>query len=658
VHIADRLRAFVHFIAWSNFTSPAVYGLWASQLALLLILVAVVWSVGDLLVASPRRTASEDDPTDALVTRVWVGLAAATPTLFLLGAARLYRPAPITVLALVGVVARAARRRSLRAVADPIVGVWRALRAEPWLWVLFVACSLPALLPPYRWDEGSYQLAQAEQWVRAGSLTVDPFLRYPLNAANWQLVQGAGLMLGGPSLVHLLTWLTGVLAALTVLLFVRRAGAPESLAVIAAIAFFVTPLVQQGLTVGMTDVPLMAALAGAVYFVMRVASDDSAGPREWAMAGLVAGLFVGMKILGLLYIPLFVALAPLRAWRIWASAKSQIPAAILIYCGALFVAGAPWYLRSELLVGDPIPPVVAAWRGTPSPDWSSWDREAQADHLRAGLSWSAGELARLPVTTLQSTDGGPLRAWPLLGYALLFPFSLLLASWVWRRQVGEAWVAAWYGVGVWIATTYHLRYAMFLPLAVACAAMGIAACVDVLLRGERNARPRAWVAGVLGVAFLIGPTPAAARYIKNAWSRPVPTAPADHVTPGPADSAATVALETIRHAVPSPARLYLVQLAQLKYYLEADGYRAIGDDFHDGRWADFWRLLDAGRADSLLLALPADYVVLTRAAPPDRVARWHATLDALARIPALTPISVDSGTAIFQIRRASGPQER
>jgi len=502
-------------------------------------------------------------------------------------------------------------------------------------------------------DPGSIQLANnpATGAVR----TAEAARRH---AANWQLVQGVGLMLGGPSLVHLLTWLTGVLAALTVLLFVRRAGAPESLAVIAAIAFFVTPLVQQGLTVGMTDVPLMAALAGAVYFVMRVASDDSAGPREWAMAGLVAGLFVGMKILGLLYIPLFIALASLRAWRMWASAKSQVPAAILIYCGALFVAGAPWYLRSELLVGDPIPPVVAAWRGTPSPDWSSWDREAQAGHLRAGLSWSPGELARLPVTTLQSTDAGPLRAWPLLGYALLFPCSLLLAFWVWQRGVGEAWVAAWYGVGVWIATTYHLRYAMFLPLAVACAAMGIAACVDVLMRGERNARPRAWVAGVLGVVFLIGPTPAAGRYIKNVWSRSVPTAPADRVTPGPADSAATVALETIRHAVPSPARLYLVQLAQLKYYLEADGYRAIGDDFHDGRWADFWRLLDAGRADSLLLALPADYVVLTRAAPPDRVARWHATLDALARIPALTPISVDSGTAIFQIRRASGPQER
>lgn len=202
MHIADRLRAFIHFIAWSNFTNPAVYGLWAGELALLLLVVAVVWTVGDLLIGSPGRSAWENGPTDALVARLWVGLAAATPALFVLGVARLYRPAPITVLALVVVVARAARRRGLPAIADPIVGLWRAVRAEPWLWLLFVACSLPALLPPYRWDEGSYQLAQAEQWVRAGSLTIDPFLRYPLNAANWQLVQGVGLMLGGPLLVH------------------------------------------------------------------------------------------------------------------------------------------------------------------------------------------------------------------------------------------------------------------------------------------------------------------------------------------------------------------------------------------------------------------------------------------------------------------------
>lgn len=651
------------FVAWSNFTDPAVYRLWVTAFARLFLLLVVAWSVGDLVVSASASSSAgddtRDDASDALVVRVWAGLAVGTLALFVLGLMHLYRPVPIAVVAAGVVAGRAGRRRTVRSVIDPVVGVWRAVRAEPWLWAFGVVCSLPALLPPYRWDEGSYQLAQAEQWVQAGWLTVDPFLRYPLNAANWQLLQGVALMLGGPSVVHLLTWLTGVLTTLVVMLIVRRAGAPRVLAYVAALAFFVTPLVQEQLTVGMTDIPLMGAFAASVYLLTRTRIETMGGSQirpyggAYAIAGvvaagLVAGMFVGMKILGLLYLPLFLGLAGVRVSR--AAVGHGAGRALTVYGAALVLASAPWYVRSAVLVGDPIPPVVAGWRGVESPYWSRWDREAQAGHLRAGLSWAPTAVARVPLESLVSTDGGLLRGWPLLGYILLFPVSLFLVAWVWSRGVWEVWTAAWYGAIVWIATTYHLRYAVFLPLAAACAAMVIAVVADRVAARARRARARDWVAAVLGIGLLLGPTPAAARYIRHAWTRRIPTSAAERAVPGQADSAATVALTTVRAHVPIGAPVYLVHLAQLKYYLEADGYRAIGDDFHDGRWTDFWRLLDADRADSLLRRLPADYVVLTRAEPTDRRAQWHATLATLVRTATLAPVMVDSGVAIFRVR--------
>src|SRR5262249_36105818 len=137
------------------------------------------------------------------------------------------------------------------------------------------------------------------QWVRSGALTVDPSLRYPLNACNWQLVQGVALMLHSDALVHLLTWLTGCLSALCVRRWLTRLEVPSTISYPAAIAFFVTPLVQSELTTGMIDVPLMFWLTVGVYTLTR---------RGGALS---AAMFVGMKITALAFVPLFVALA---AW--------------------------------------------------------------------------------------------------------------------------------------------------------------------------------------------------------------------------------------------------------------------------------------------------------------------------------------------------------
>lgn len=581
---------FIHFIAWSNFVRPAIYLAWLESLVLLGVIVWVAIASG-----------AEDDasPTDALITSFATGLALWVPALFVLALLHAYRAPVIAALAIVAVALPRGRTRPGRIIVA-------ALREEPWLWAFFALCSFSALLPPYRWDETAYHLAQAEQWVQAGTLTVDPSLRYPLNVCNWQLVQGVALMMHSDAVVHLLTWLTGCLSALCVRRWLTRLSVPSTISYPAAIAFFVTPLVQSGLTTGLIDVPLMFWLTVAVYAL----------PKK--RGALCAAMFVGMKITALLFFPLFVGLA------VWQYRGRRLAT----YVAVLAIASAPWYVRNVVISGDPVTPLLVH----PARYWSDWDRAAQAADLHKGLSWSPTALATLPWRTLRSTDDGPLRGWPLLGYMLVFPFSMLLI-----RRVPI--VAAWYGVIVWIATTYHLRYAMFLPLAIVAAGYTL----WVVL-----ARVRPWVAAAVSTVLLIGPTPAALQYVKNDWSRPIPVG--DPLAD--LNSCEAGVMHEIIHSVAAPGPIYLVNLSPLKYALEVRGYRAIGDDFHEGRWTDFWAAVDQHRAGAYVRTLPVDYVAMCSTYPADRTPRWPETLQTLGADSALTVVASDSVSAVFRVNRS------
>jgi hypothetical protein len=635
--VTDALTRFVQFIAWQNFVTPGVYLAWGRAILLLAAIAWVAIATGSLIADEGQA----DNPTDAFVMTFTIGVSIWAPLLFVAAALHRFRPMIIASVVFVLLAVPIVRGRSLVSGLRPGRVIIAAIVAEPWLWMMFVTCSLSALLPPYRWDETSYHLAQAEQWVHAGALTVDPYLRYPLNVCNWQIVQAVGLMVGGPSVVHLLTWLTGVLASLCVILSLRRLGVPDTFGYVGAIAFFFTPLVQSVLTVGMIDVPLMCWLTVAIYALARFANPSGVTRRQAAGAALCAGMFIGMKITALLFVPLFLILAAARLRR----------PALGAYAVVLLASAAPWYVRNTVLTGDPTPPVLGHIRHVESLYWSDWDTDEQAADLHRGLQWTPEALGMLPLRALISTADGPLRGWPLLGYFALLPLSIATAWGLAKAGRLDQLVAAWYGVVVWIATSYHLRYAMFLPLA---AVASTYALWYVLRRplGELPTAGRRWVSVLAAVALLVGPTLAAARYVKNNWSRPIPVGEptawlAENL--GACEAATLAALPRI---LGPPARVYLVDLGSLKYYVQVEGYRAIGDDFHDGRWTDFWSAADHGLAVPFLKQLPIDAVVLCRNARRDRSAGWPALVERLrSDTVTIRPLALDSVMAVFRIRR-------
>ena len=635
--IAERLRATVAFVAWQNFVDPRVLALWFGWLLLLVPFLLVALAAGRLAAGRTRTYASA---TDAFVLETAAGLAALSVALFFLALAGLYRPAAVGTLGLVCVALPGVLDRDLRAVRGPFVRLTAALRERPWIWLLLLPWSLPALLPPIRVDETSFHLAYADQWVRAGGLTVDPYMRYPLFTFNWQLLQGVGLMTGSPTPAHLLSWLAGLLAALTVDLFLRRLDVGRGVRVTAVVAFALTPLVQRYISIGMIDMPLMGMLTVAVYALLELRERAIPASRDVVPAALCAAMFIGMKVLSLAYIPLFLALAALRLWR---SRR-----ALVVYLLVFAAAGSLWYVRNLVVAGDPAPPIFSSLRGGEPMNWSAEDQAAQRFDLVRGLSWAPRDLALLPMRMLTTRVDGPLRDVPVLGYVLLFPLTVLLARRLWRDRMTEPLAAAWFGVIVWLSTTYLIRYVTFLPLLIVSAA--------ALLRGAlARARAGSRVAAVTAVVLLVGPTPASIQYCKGSFSERIPVIEGERVAWERVKAPELAALDALTRVAPPPRRVYSLGLTHLKYYFQRAGYDVIGDYFHDGRYRDFRRALDAGTAYQFLEALPADVLALT---PPTASLELglpeRSLVDQLSRRTGLPVLARDEGYAILEIPRDQG----
>ena len=635
----DAIRRSFAFVAWSNFLDVRVYALWIGGLAALALIGYVAWHAGALV----YRRRQFESATEQLAAYLTAGFAVMTVPILALGAVGLYRPIAVAVLgAAVVSVSLFRRDQSLgRAFLGPPTGLRASFNEHRLLWALFLVCSLPALLPPYRVDEVAYHLAQAQQWVTAGRLTVDRFILYPLYANNWHLLQGVGLMFGGARLTHLETWLAGVLATLLVRVMLPRLGVGAPLSNIATVALFVSPLFQRYLTVGVIDVPLMLYLTAASYGFMELARTEGRPEAGQVIAAAAcAGMFVGMKSVNLIYVPLFAGLIVyhVRPWR-----SRLFTTAVAVFA----LVGAPWYVRNLVLVGDPAPPLVHHALGLPDPDWTEDDIQGVANTLHEGRSRAPMALLALPVRMLTATEAGPMADWPVLGYALLLPGSLLLFWRLRRARALPLLIVSWYAVAVWIATSYMIRYSHFLPLAAVLGGLLVHTGLERL--GLAGRRPVVLLAGII---LLIGPTLSAPRYIKTPFSAKIPVDASTAWRFEQAWSPEAGLIDRVADVAAPHDTVYSVGLYYLKYYFEKRGFYLIGHEAHIGRYSDLRNALDGGAGDQFFASLHASTVVLYKPRawislklPAD------SAVSALAATPTLRLVYEDSLGAVFRVSR-------
>jgi hypothetical protein len=591
--IADSLRATIAFVAWQNFVDPRVWRLCLAWMAMLVLFVLVALAAGGLA-AGRRRIYSS--ATGAFVLEATAGLAVLAVFLFFMALAGLYRPSAIIALAVVLLVLPAAVQHDIRAVRQPFVRLAAAVAESRWIVLLLLPWTVPALLPPIRWDEMSFHLAYADQWIRAGGLTLDPFMRFPLAPFNWQVLQGVALMAGSPTLPHLLSWLAGLLAALAVDLLLRRLDVRPDVRVAAVVAFVLTPLAQRYMSIGTIDMPMIGILAVSIYALVELRDHATPEPRAVVPAALCAALFAGMKVLSVAYVPLFLVLAALRLAR-----HRQ---ALGVYVGVMIAAGSLWYGRDVAISGDPAPPVFSHALGIDPMGWSASDLDAVRHEMATGLSWAPRDIVLLPLRMLRSTVDGPLRDAPMLGYVLVFPFTVLLTIPLWRKRMLEPLATAWFGVIVWVSTTYLIRYAVFLPMLVVTAAALLDAGISIA-----GIRSRAALM-VIAAGLLIGPTPASIQYVKGSFSDRVPVTESESLAWERARARELASLDALTRTAPPPRCVYSLGVTQLKYYFQRAGYTVIGDYFHEGRYGDLRKALEAGTAREWLRGFQADVLVL------------------------------------------------
>lgn len=216
-----------------------------------------------------------------------------------------------------------------------------AERATRPFWVAAVALAvamaglrllLGALLPPFP-DETYY-------WEWSRHLAWGYFDHPP--GIAW-LIRGGTALLGARVLgIRLLPVLAGFVTVLAGIATARRlAGNVAALRASAIIAC--VPLAAAGLVLATPDLPLMAATAVALYFVVRAVQEDRAGPNLgwWLAAGAATGLGFLSKYTAVL-IPLGVFVGLLWDRRLRAQLRRRGPYLAAAVALVLFLPVVGW----------------------------------------------------------------------------------------------------------------------------------------------------------------------------------------------------------------------------------------------------------------------------------------------------------------------------
>ncbi len=252
-----------------------------------------------------------------------------------------------------------------------LLGVWCLLReirgSSPHLWRSYFA-FLPAaaialvlivtlvggLAEPVgdiKMDAIAYHFLGPRVWLRDAVIHVIPDECHASFPAIVETLFAALMAVGGTRAPELFAFLAFGVFLLVAGGFAIRLGLDPRGAWWAVALIASMPVVYRGSYGGFNDV----ILSGCVLVALRVAL-DAAGPRDYALAGVFAGLAMGVKYTGIIAFLLILGCAFL-----YSLAKRAEKPVGFFAGGALFsvlaaVVAAPWYLRNWVVLGSPIYP--------------------------------------------------------------------------------------------------------------------------------------------------------------------------------------------------------------------------------------------------------------------------------------------------------------
>lgn len=260
------------------------------------------------------------------------------------------------------------------------------------LGVLAVVLSfdlIEGISPPADADTLAYHFAIPKQFLAAGGIEFVPRAVTGAIPLLLHLTYTAALGMGGEVTLTLWTMVTGWLPGLLVYGIARRFVDPRA-ALALAIVFLTTPAVLYGGGSGHIEARCAAlVIAGAVFLI------DGIEGGSWkfiAVAGILAGFFVGAKYFGLIFAGAAGLVLLVHTKRVRFA---------FVFGVAVVVAGAQWYVWNWWHTGDPVFPALFQLLGLPdTPFWTNdfaTDSKALYAHVENPLSPSIVNWALYPV---------------------------------------------------------------------------------------------------------------------------------------------------------------------------------------------------------------------------------------------------------------------
>jgi len=226
------------------------------------------------------------------------------------------------------------------------------------LLAFWFSVAIRVFLPESGADALSYHLPYAKSFANEGDLVLEPFLRYPLNTLNFDLLFSLGFLFEGETLARMFSMYAAFLMVIgtysLALVFFNA-----YVATIASWMFISSQIILNIMNTAYIDIGFALFAFAAVYALLIYQKEND---TQWLpLIAVFLGITMGTKYLGILVVPsvlfwLFFIVKDKKRW---------------VVCTLLtLVLASPWYIRNILIAGNPIHPfaqsVFGYWLWTPT----------------------------------------------------------------------------------------------------------------------------------------------------------------------------------------------------------------------------------------------------------------------------------------------------
>lgn len=414
-------------------TSGPVASIWASVLLAAIMLIAA--GAGRRLLGLVRIPDGVFLPSEAGLYSLMLGLTSLSLAILIIGWLVFLNAAVLwAVLAVFGLLA--VPRRGTRFFKFDFKPPSSRLILTVIALILFLSW-LQALAPAIGMDALSYHLEHPRQFLMRHRIGYVPYTRESLWAYQTEMLFTLGLGIQGATLAVLFHWAYYPLTAWGMYVLAMRLAGPRA-ALRAALFFMLTPVAFAQSGYAYVDLALAFYTLLSVNAFVAFSQDEA--PSLALLCGLAAGAAAGTKYLGLASA---IVLAVLLAVRF--RFRPGILARFLAGCA---LAGGIWYLRSWIVIGNPVYPFFRKFFG------SGFDFDIAANvGMGSGLRSFALLLWRM---TMHPMAFGGQMLGPL--FLLFLPCVFLVWPRRWTREAAFTIVFGVFYTFLLFKLSQHLRF--------------------------------------------------------------------------------------------------------------------------------------------------------------------------------------------------------